>query len=71
MGLRKYFESDLRFYYAIGIFIIVVYCTVVLTTASMGLATVDRRIIPLTVGFFIFMFVYFISISIQALEPDV
>lgn len=70
MALRECFESDIRFYYAIGLFIILVYCGVVITTATMGLATVDRRIIPLTVGFFIFMFVYFISISIQALEPD-
>ncbi|MFC4986203.1 hypothetical protein [Saliphagus infecundisoli] len=71
MVLRDYFESDTRFYYAIGVFIILIYCSVVTITAISGLAVVDRRIIPLTVGFFIFMFVYFISISVQALEPDV
>ncbi|ADD06570.1 uncharacterized protein Nmag_3018 [Natrialba magadii ATCC 43099] len=70
MVVREYFESDIRFYYAIGIFIILVYCLAIVGAAVLDLAIVDRRLLPLTVGFFMFMFVYFISISVQALEPD-
>ena len=70
MGLREHFESDIRFYYAIGVFIILVYSTAVAAAAILDLAVIDRRLIPLTVGFFLFMFVYFISISVQLLEPD-
>ncbi|OIB57177.1 hypothetical protein [Natrialba sp. SSL1] len=70
MVVREYFESDIRFYYAVGAFIIVVYCLAIAGAALLDLAIVDRRLLPLTVGFFMFMFVYFISISIQLLEPD-
>lgn len=70
MAIRDHFESDLRFYYAIGVFIILVYTTAVAVAAITDLATIDRRIVPLTVGFFLFMLVYFISISVQLLEPD-
>ncbi|MFP8952819.1 hypothetical protein ACLI4Z_07595 [Natrialbaceae archaeon A-arb3/5] len=70
MGFRDYFESDLRFYYAIGVFIILVYVGAIAAATVLGLAVIDRRIIPLTVGFFLFMLVYFISISVQALEPE-
>lgn len=70
MALREHFESDIRFYYAIGVFFILVYITAIAAAAIMELAIIDRRLIPLTVGFFMFLFVYFISISVQLLEPD-
>ncbi|MFC6717764.1 hypothetical protein ACFQGT_09000 [Natrialbaceae archaeon GCM10025810] len=70
MVVREHFESDLRFYVAIGVFLILIYVVGIVAAAILGLAVIDRRIIPLTVGFFLFMFVYFISISVQALEPD-
>ena len=70
MALREHFESDLRFYYAIGVSIILFYVIAVAAAAALDLATIDSRLIPLTVGFFLFMLVYFISISVQALEPD-
>lgn len=70
MGIREHFESDLRFYYTIGAFIILVYCTAVAAATILDLAIIDRRLIPLTVGFFIFMLVYFVSISVQLLEPN-
>lgn len=70
MGLQDHFESDIRFYYAIGIFIILVYLGGIAAAAVLELAVIDRRLIPLTVGFFLFMFVYFIAISVQRLEPD-
>ncbi|SEV99445.1 hypothetical protein [Natrinema salifodinae] len=70
MALRDHFESDIRFYYAIGVFIILVYSVAIVVATIADLAVIDRRMIPLTVGFFLFMFVYFISISVQLLEPD-
>lgn len=70
MRIQEYFKSDLRFYYAIGVFVILVYVTGIAVSALLELAVIDRRLIPLTVGFFLFMFVYFISVSVQALEPD-
>lgn len=70
MGIREQFESDLRFYYAIGAFIILVYVLGIAITALLDLAAIDRRLIPLTVGFLMFMLVYFISVSVQRLEPN-
>ncbi|WP_339102539.1 hypothetical protein [Haloterrigena salinisoli] len=70
MGIQEYFESDLRFYYAIGVFVMLVYVLGIALSALLDLAVIDHRLIPLTVGFFLFMFVYFISVSVQALEPD-
>ncbi|WP_408958915.1 hypothetical protein [Natrinema sp. 74] len=70
MALRDHFESDIRFYYAIGIFIMLFYGSAVAVAAMLGLAVIDWRLLPLTVGFFLFMFVYFISISVQLIEPS-
>lgn len=70
MSLREYFESDIRFYYAIGAFVILVYIIGIAIIALLELTAIDRRLIPLTVGFFLFMGVYFISISVQLLEPN-
>lgn len=70
MGLREYFESDLRFYYAVGVFVILVFVSGLAVVAVLELAVIDTRLIPLIVGFFLFMFVYFISVSVQALEPN-
>lgn len=70
MSFREHFDSDIRFYYAVGIFIILIYSAAIAAAAIMDLAVIDSRLLPLTVGFFLFMFVYFISISVQLLEPD-
>ncbi|WP_323173260.1 hypothetical protein [Natrialba sp. PRR66] len=70
MGIQEYFESDIRFYYAVGVFVMLVFVSGIAVTAILDLAVIDRRLIPLCVGFFLFMFVYFISVSIQTLEPD-
>ncbi|ELY99997.1 hypothetical protein [Natrialba aegyptia] len=70
MGIQRYFESDLRFYYAVGGFVILVFISGIAVLAILELAVIDQRLIPLIVGFFLFMFVYFISVSVQALEPD-
>ncbi|PGF18374.1 hypothetical protein CP556_15155 [Natrinema sp. CBA1119] len=70
MGIREYFESDLRFYYAVGVFVILVFVSGIAIVGVLELAAIDARLIPLIVGFFLFMFVYFISVSVQALEPN-
>ena len=70
MGIQEHFESDLRFYYAVGVFVILVFIVGIVVSAVLELAVIDQRLIPLVVGFFLFMFVYFISVSVQALEPD-
>ncbi|WP_436347805.1 hypothetical protein [Natronorubrum sp. FCH18a] len=70
MGVTEYFESDLRFYYAIGVFVILVFVCGIAVSALLELAVIDQRLVPLVVGFFLFMFVYFISVSVQALEPN-
>lgn len=70
MDLQEQFESDIRFYYAVGGFIILVYSAAIATAALLDLAIVDRRLLPLTVGFFLFMLVYFIAISAQLLEAE-
>ena len=70
MGIQEHFESDLRFYYAVGVFVILVFVSGIVVSALLDLAVIDRRLVPLAVGFFLFMFVYFISVSVQALEPE-
>ncbi|ELY93714.1 hypothetical protein [Natrialba taiwanensis] len=69
MPLQEYFHSDIRFYYAVGGFIIAVYLVGIIGITIVNPTSLDgRTLIPLTGGFFLFMFVYFISISVQLLE---
>ncbi|ELY99879.1 hypothetical protein, partial [Natrialba aegyptia] len=56
MGIQEYFESDIRFYYAVGVFVMLVFVSGIAVTAILDLAVIDRRLIPLCVGFFLFMF---------------
>ena len=66
--MRRVFESDFGFYYAVGVALIVIYAVAVTTAVLASPIAVDRRtLIPLTVGFLLFMFVYFASLSIQRL----
>lgn len=51
-------------------FLILVFVVAIAAAARFDLATIDRRIIPLAVGFFLFMGVYFVSVSVLRLEPD-
>lgn len=71
MSFQSRFETDLHFYYSMGAFVIIVYLIGIAVIALISPANVNlRTLIPLTIGFFLFMFVYFISISVQVLEPD-
>ncbi|THE63892.1 hypothetical protein D8Y22_16350 [Salinadaptatus halalkaliphilus] len=70
MAPRDDATADIRFYYGIGAFMIVVYGGAIAAAVLLDLAVVDRRLVPLTVGFLLFMLVYFVSISVQRLEPS-
>jgi len=67
--MRQYLESDLGFYYGVGIFVIAVFVLGMAAVAIVdpdGVGTVE--LIGLAGGFFVFMLVYFISVSVQRLE---
>lgn len=67
--MRQYLESDLGFYYGVGIFVIAVF---VLGMAAVAIIDPDDvgtvELVGLAGGFFVFMLVYFISVSVQRLE---
>ncbi|SEQ87164.1 hypothetical protein [Natrinema salaciae] len=67
--MRRFLESDLGFYYGVGVFIIAVFVVglaafAVINPGSLG--TVE--LVGLSGGFLLFMLVYFIAISVQRLE---
>ncbi|ELY64899.1 hypothetical protein [Natrinema versiforme] len=67
--MRERLESDIAFYYAVGGFIIAVFVLGMAAFAVFnpgGVGTVE--LVGLSGGFFLFMLVYFIAISIQRLE---
>ena len=67
--MREYLESDLGFYYAIGVFIIGVFVIGLAAVAVIDPDGVDTvGLVGLAGGFFVFMLVYFVSISIKRLE---
>lgn len=66
--MREVFESDTAFYYSIGLFVIAVYVAAVSVMVLFS-GGVDRgTLLTLTVGFSLFMIVYFVSISAQRIE---
>ena len=67
--MREYLESDLGFYYGVGAFIIAIFVIGLIAVAIIDPDGVDTvGLIGLAGGFFVFMLVYFVSISIQRLE---
>ncbi|OLZ42217.1 hypothetical protein A6E15_15120 [Natrinema saccharevitans] len=67
--MRERLESDLGFYYAVGGFIIAVFVVGMAAFALVspdGVGTVE--LVGLSGGFFVFMLVYFIAVSVQRLE---
>ncbi|WP_254762697.1 hypothetical protein [Natrinema marinum] len=67
--MRDRLESDLGFYYAFGVFIIAIFVVGLAAFALLnpgGVGTIE--LVGLSGGFFVFMLVYFISISVQRLE---
>jgi len=69
--MRQYLESDLGFYYGVGAFIIAIFVIGLVAVAVIdpdGVGTVE--LVGLAGGFFVFMLVYFISVSVQRLEDS-
>lgn len=69
--MRSHLESDLGFYYAVGVFIIAIFTVGMAVIAVInpgGVGTVE--LVGLSGGFFLFMIVYSISITIQRLEDS-
>ncbi|MCU4741131.1 hypothetical protein OB955_06710 [Halobacteria archaeon AArc-m2/3/4] len=67
--MRRILESDTGFYYAVGAFTVAIF---VIGLVIVGVTNPDtigtRELIGFVVGFFLFMLVYFISISVHRLE---
>ena len=67
--MRERLESDISFYYAIGAFIIAVFVVGLAAFALLNPGSVGTvELVGLSGGFFLFMLVYFVSISVQRLE---
>lgn len=67
--MERVLESDVAFYYAVGGFVIAIFLSGVVAVRIVSPESIDlRTLLPLSAGFFLFMFVYFISISIQRIE---
>ena len=69
MSLIEYFRSDTQFYVLIGLLLIAFYFIVIATAIHIDALPVDRTLIPFTIGFFLFMLVYFLSVLVLRLEP--
>ena len=70
MGWDSWIDADVRFYWGVGGFMIIVFVSALATVAALDLVTIDRRAIPLAIGFSLFMIVYFVSVAVLRLEPD-
>lgn len=70
MRLQGYVESDILFYCAIGVLVILVYVTAITVAVLLGHFAIDGRLFPLNLGFATFMVVYFFSIAVWVLVSD-
>ncbi|WP_247003932.1 hypothetical protein [Halosolutus gelatinilyticus] len=69
--MREYLETDIGFYYAIGAFTMAVFLVGLVALAVInprGVGTTE--LVGLVGGFFLFMLVYFISITVHRLEES-
>ncbi len=67
--MREFLESDVGFYYGVGLFTIVVFLVGLAALAVVAPAGIGARELGgLVVGFLLFMLVYFVSITIHRLE---
>ncbi len=69
MPMREYLESDTGFYYAVGVFTILVF---ILALAVLAMVTPGgigaTELGGLVIGFFLFMLVFFVSVTVHRLE---
>lgn len=67
--MRRILESDTGFYYAVGAFTVAIF---VIGLAVVGVTNPDaigtRELVGFVVGFFLFVLVYFVSVSVHRLE---
>ncbi|WP_049922299.1 hypothetical protein [Halopiger djelfimassiliensis] len=69
--MRRLLESDLGFYYAIGLFTIAVFVAGLAVLAVVSPSNVGTRELGgLVVGFALFMLVYFVSVTVRRLEDS-
>ncbi|WP_265109671.1 hypothetical protein [Halosolutus halophilus] len=67
--MKEFLETDTGFYYAIGLFIIAVFCVGLAALAIVDPDAVgSRELVGLVGGFFLFMLVYFVSVTVHRLE---
>ena len=67
--MREFLETDTGFYYAIGGFTIAVFLLGLVALAMFNPGGVgSRELAGLVVGFFVFMLVYFVSVTVHRLE---
>ena len=67
--MREYLESDTGFYYAVGVFTILVFLLALAVLAMInpgGIGAIELG--GLLVGFFVFMLVFFVSVTVHRLE---
>ena len=67
--MREYLESDTGFYYAVGVFTILVFLLALAVLAMInpgGIGAIELG--GLVVGFFVFMLVFFVSVAVHRLE---
>ena len=66
--MRTIFESDARFYYAIGAFTIAVFALGLGVLAALRPGPIGTvELVGLVVGFLIYMLVYFVSLTVYRL----
>ncbi len=67
--MRSFLETDTGFYYAIGFFTIGVFLIGLVGLALFNPGGIgSRELVGLVGGFFVFMLVYFVSITVHRLE---
>ncbi|ELY36616.1 hypothetical protein [Natronorubrum tibetense] len=67
--MRELLESDTGFYYAVGVFTILVFLLALAVLAMVnpsGIGAIELG--GLVVGFFVFMLVFFVSVAVHRLE---
>lgn len=69
--MREYLESDTGFYYAVGAFTTLVFVVALVALAAINPGGIGaRELVGLVVGFFLFILVYFVSITVHRLEES-
>ena len=69
--MRQYFESDTRFYLAVGALTVAIFAVGIAVLALRDPDTIGtRELVGFVVGFLLFMLVYFVSLAVYRLEES-